>query len=87
MAKYFKKSGAENSIRTVKDDGKAVIYGCMGTVGDLKAAGILEMCDAPDETWCFLASARKSGSPGEYDCFADTKDFIKQHITNTFERA
>ena len=86
MAKYFKKKDVDNTVRSVMDDGKSVCYGCLGTVADLKSVGILECCDAPDDSWCFIASDRINGRNGRLDYFGDSKLAVKQHIENAFER-
>lgn len=65
MAKYFKKKDVDNTVRSVMDDGKSVCYGCLGTVADLKSVGILECCDAPDDSWCFIASDRKKAATAD----------------------
>lgn len=80
MARYFKKKGYDNTMRSVTSDDKSTVYGVMGTVGDLLAVGVLQMCDAAHETWCFIAA-----DDSDNDYFCDTKDGIKAHIACTFE--
>lgn len=81
MAKFFRKKDGDNTIRAVTNDDKSVRYGCIGTVADLLKVKILEGCDAPEGTWCFLSSDRSAAK----DYFADSKQAVVQHITAAYE--
>lgn len=52
MMELIKKRGYDGSVRVVMDN--AVACGIVGTVEDLLHKRVLECCDAPGETWCFL---------------------------------
>lgn len=54
--RYLKKKGSTNSIRKVVSDVGNIMYGIVGTVGDLLDAGILEYCDASRDSWCMVSS-------------------------------
>lgn len=55
--RYLKKRGSDTTIRKVVSDVGNMVYGVVGTVGDMLDAGILEYCDASRDCWCMVSSA------------------------------
>jgi hypothetical protein len=68
--KFTKKRDYDGTIRKVWDNDKTKCYGVVGTVKDLLREQILDYCDAPDGTWCFIPL----GTAGRGARFADTRD-------------
>ena len=54
--KYTKRKDYDGSIRKVWSNDKEVMFGIVGTVGDFLKEGVLEYCDAAEQTWCFFPS-------------------------------
>lgn len=68
--KLTKKRDYTGAIRKVWNDAKSKCYGVIGTVDELLETGILDFCDAPAGTWCFIpVDAEKA-------YFADTRDGV-----------
>ena len=44
----------ETTLRKVRNDDKTVLYGVVGTVGDLLNVGILDWCVYDKDLWLFL---------------------------------
>lgn len=48
--KFMKNKGyEETTLRKVRNDDKTILYGVVGTVGDLLKVGILDWCDYDKE--------------------------------------
>lgn len=52
MKLYKYKEWSDRSLRQVRKDHR--IIGIVGTVADLLSVEVLEYCDYPGETWCFI---------------------------------
>ena len=53
--KFMKNKGyEETTLRKVRNDDKTILYGVVGTVGDLLKVGILDWCDYDKDFWLFL---------------------------------
>lgn len=53
--KFMKNKGyEETTLRKVRNDDKTILYGVVGTVGDLLKVGILDYCDYDKDLWLFL---------------------------------
>ena len=68
--KFTKQRGDDSTIRKVYNDDKSVLYGVVGTVGDLLKANILEYCNYHTSYYCFLSAP---GS-GKQDRFGTTRE-------------
>lgn len=53
--KLTKKVGSTNTIRKVWNDGKTVVLGVVGTVGDLLTEKLLKYADYDRDAWCYLS--------------------------------
>jgi hypothetical protein len=61
-----KRKGDESTVRIIREDNGA-FYGVIGTVADLLAARIFEICDASEEKWAFIRSCENEVSANFYD--------------------
>lgn len=65
--KFMKNKGyEETTLRKVRNDDKTILYGVVGTVGDLLKVGILDYCECDKDLWLFLPKSNiQSGHFGK----------------------
>lgn len=65
--KFMKNKGyEETTLCKVRNDDKTILYGVVGTVGDLLKVGILDYCEYDKDFWLFLPESNiQSGHFGK----------------------
>ena len=69
-------ASCKNSIRKIWSDDISICYGIAGTVKDFLSTGLLDWCDYPPDTYCFIPGP---GSPYPVR-FGKTMADVLKHI-------